>query len=244
MARTKFLNVKIDSLKKSELAIVLGSLLTDGKQHTIFTPNPEMLVMASRDVSFRQILNESDVNVADGFGLVLACRLLERQKLDRMTGVETLELLAELCAREGKELMLLGGAPGVAQKAAEKLNHVCSLEAGIVRFDDNGWHMDIMVLERIRSEAPDVLAVALGHGKQERFIHDFLKELPSVRIAIGVGGAFDYLSGTVPRAPHLVRKMGLEWLYRLIREPKRLPRIWTAVVVFPWLVIRAKLKSL
>ena len=88
---------------------------------------------------------------------------------------------------------------------------------------------------------PDILFVAFGHGKQEKWINEYLRDLPSVKIAMGVGGAFDYLSGQTSRAPLWMRKIGLEWLYRLIREPKRLKRIWRAVIIFPIYFVKSAL---
>jgi N-acetylglucosaminyldiphosphoundecaprenol N-acetyl-beta-D-mannosaminyltransferase len=100
--------------------------------------------------------------------------------------------------------------------------------------------MDQSVMARIRESLPDILFVAFGHGKQEKWIAAALPSLPAVRVAMGVGGAFDFIAGRVKRAPKLMRLAGLEWLWRLIREPWRIRRIWTAVVVFPWLVLRSK----
>ena len=97
-------------------------------------------------------------------------------------------------------------------------------------------------MEKIREEAPDILLIALGHGKQEKWIAAHLPELPSVKVAMGVGGAFDFIAGRVLRAPRILRRLGLEWLWRLILQPSRLPRIWRAVIKFPILVLRAKLQ--
>jgi len=102
--------------------------------------------------------------------------------------------------------------------------------------------MNPAVLDRLKEFEPDCLLVALGHGKQERWIKGFMPHLPSVRVAVGIGGAFDYLAGAVERAPEAMQSMGLEWLYRLYKEPRRFKRIINAVVVFPILVIWSKIK--
>ena len=97
------------------------------------------------------------------------------------------------------------------------------------------------LIGRINDAAPRILLVALGQGKQEKWIFAHLDKLPSVKLAVGVGGSFDYISGLTPRAPKFLRRAGLEWLYRLIREPKRWPRILNAIIVFPLLILKEKI---
>ncbi|MEK7665560.1 MAG: WecB/TagA/CpsF family glycosyltransferase [Patescibacteria group bacterium] len=247
--RTNILGVMINSINKEQLTRQLRDFFYDEAQHTIVTPNPEMILLAQHDKQFLQILNNADIAVPDGVGLIFASHALGTKPISsRITGVETLELLTKLCVQEGKKLILIGGGVGVASVAAENLNkkfhtsNIRSYDIGEVTFAHGAWSMNPAVLEHIKKEAPALLAVALGHGKQEKWIASFLPELPSVHIAIGVGGALDYLAGHVPRAPRLMRQVGLEWLYRLIREPKRLPRIWKAVIVFPLMVIWARIK--
>lgn len=242
------LDVRIDAIKPDELEERLLDFVRDGQQHAIFTPNPEILLLARKDPSFKRVLNSSSLNLPDGVGLVIASRLLgEDQIRHRLTGVDTLELLAKIAAKEGKKLYLLGGDPGIAGETAAVLKarhpelEVYADEGGPMRFEDGHWHMIPAIITSIQDQKPDILAVALGQGKQERWIHDHLRKLPSVSIAIGVGGAFDYICGSVARAPRWMRQLGLEWLWRLILQPSRIRRIFKAVMVFPIVVIYDKI---
>ena len=191
--------------------------------------------------------------------------------IHRSTGVDTLELICRIASEEGKRVLFFGGADDVAEKAAEQMRKrypgliIKGLNPGSIEMvfppttpqpllGEEGRHdagetrrrgasLSADVLDEIRAFAPDVLAVALGQKKQEHIICSCLKDLPSVKIAIGVGGALDYLSGSVPRAPKWMRHIGLEWLYRLIQQPQRIGRIFNAVIVFPFTVIWARIKA-
>ncbi|MBU0531762.1 MAG: WecB/TagA/CpsF family glycosyltransferase [Candidatus Uhrbacteria bacterium] len=243
------LGVNISTLNKSELKDALADLLESDRQHYVVTPNPEMLVAAQKDSEFQDILNGADIAIADGVGLQYAATS-SGQNLPRITGNDLLKMLAALCTDKNKKIMLLGGEKeDVAKKSADLLlEEYPTLQvdhdpAGPVYKLDDEWHMNPAVIQHIKEFEPAVLLVAFGHGKQEKWIRAFLSELPSVKLAAGIGGAFDYLSGSVPRAPRHLQTMGLEWAYRLYKEPKRLGRIWTAVVVFPFCVIYDKIKS-
>jgi len=243
----EILGVNISTLEKTELKESLVKLLDSEGQHYVVTPNPEMLVAAQKDAEFMGALNGADIAIADGVGLQYAATS-SGQSLPRITGNDLLKMLAQMCAGKKKKIMLLGGEKeDVAKKSADLLlEEYPTLQidhdpAGPVYKTDDEWHMNPAVLRHIKEFAPDVLMVAFGHGKQEKWIKAFLSELPSVKIAAGIGGAFDYLSGSVPRAPRHMQTMGLEWAYRMYKEPKRLGRIWTAVVTFPFMVIWGKL---
>jgi N-acetylglucosaminyldiphosphoundecaprenol N-acetyl-beta-D-mannosaminyltransferase len=137
-------------------------------------------------------------------------------------------------------VFLLGAADGVAEKAAAVLRSrnprlkIVGTFSGSPRMED-----DAVIMRMIKDAKPHLLLVAFGAPAQDLWIHEHLKNLPSVRVAMGVGGTFDFLAGVQKRAPRWMRSIGLEWLWRFIREPSRWKRMWRAVVVFPWLVIRA-----
>ena len=145
-------------------------------------------------------------------------------------------------------MFLLGGIEGVADATAAVLKKyfpmlkVVGAESGGVASTDGGQTDDGHLIARINHAQPLLLFVAFGHPKQEKWIFKHLDQLPSVKVAIGVGGSFDFISGNVSRAPEVLRSLGLEWLYRLIKEPWRWKRIYTAVVVFPFLVLKQKVK--
>lgn len=247
MARSqhKILGVKIDDLTDAELREELLSRLHGQTPTIVVTPNPEFLLSAMRDPEFRTILERADLAIPDGAGLRFASAALEEGEVlqTRHTGVETLELLAELCALEGKRLLLLGGsgkepeAVGAMFKKKYPTLDVVPLDPGIV--DDVTPRLSEAVIARIASLEPVVIAVALGQGrgrrqgKQEKVMAAMKDRLPSVRLLIGVGGSIHTLSHPNLIPPPAWRKRGVEWLWRLLKQPWRWQRIGRAVIVFP-----------
>ena len=261
------LGVNISNLNQSETLSRVRNFLVDGQQHLIFTPNPEMLVDSQTDWFFKTALNKADLAPADGFGLVLAARYLYKIFLNRFPGVELMEKICELAAQENKSIYLVGGKKGIAAQTASVLLKkypnlkIVGMEMGIVikfqipnpKSQTNskyqipntkylvGMSFDQQanqeLLDRINRAAPDVLFVAFGHKKQEKWLAEFIGELPSTKIGMGVGGSFDYLSGKISYAPEFLRRLGLEWFWRLVQEPrKRIRRIWKAIVSFGFLI--------
>jgi N-acetylglucosaminyldiphosphoundecaprenol N-acetyl-beta-D-mannosaminyltransferase len=207
--------------------------------HQVATVNPEFIMEARHNRQFRDLLNSAALATPDGIGIILAARLLGRPLRGRATGVAIVDRLAALSAAEGYGLFLLGAAPGVADLAAQELDRrhpgvrVVGTYAGSPRNED--WP-DIR--ERLHDAQPDVLLVAYGAPRQDLWIGQHRGALPaSVKIAMGVGGVFDYMSGRVPLAPPVLRRLGLEWVYRLVRQPWRWRRI-LRVLAFGLLVVR------
>ncbi len=253
----QLLGVRIDTLTRPEVLQQIELFLASGGHHSVFTPNPEMLVKAYRDTSFREVLNAGSLNVCDGRGV----ELLAPEKVTRFSGVDLMLDVCALAERSQKSIFLLGsGSDLTVQQLATRLQKqfprlvIAGFHKGasyqeqafdahrvgapLLLPDNPQEHTE--VVRAVESASPAILLVAFGMGKQEKWIAENIRHLPSVRVAIGVGGAFDYLSGRVSRAPLLLRKLGLEWLYRVIRQPWRVGRIWNAVVVFTYLVITKK----
>ncbi|MFH1089042.1 MAG: WecB/TagA/CpsF family glycosyltransferase [Candidatus Uhrbacteria bacterium] len=236
-------SLRLDDLSGQELGQLFSDWLNGSEPKTVVTPNPEFCLLARRDKEFAKLLSQSDLSLPDGVGLKYAVAALTDQKLEhRHTGVDTLEYLASTGAR----LVLVGGKKEIAEKAAENLKRKFT-SSDIIVIDPGQVPEDgtptMETIEALKKSEPKILAVALGQGKQEKFIAKILPELPSVRIAIGVGGAPDMISGQLPRAPLFMRQIGLEWLWRLVIEPKRWLRIFRAVVVFPAIVIWATISE-
>lgn len=234
--KVDILGVEIDDLTAEQaMAQALQNLQT-GKKTFIATPNPEMLVLARQDTKFKDILNSADIKISDGAGLKIGARILGWNLKNRVTGTDLMEKLCAASAERGYKIYLFGAQNGIAREAAKRLNtkfvqlKIAGAEYGGLMDD---WDNRV-IIEHINAVAPDILFVALGQGKQEKWIAENLKELSSIKLAMGVGGAFDFFAGRLPRAPRWMRMAGLEWLWRLFREPKRYKRIFNAVIVFPW----------
>lgn len=247
--RTLILGIPIDVVTRVEASRRAEAMLDEPRGHMIATPNPEMLVDAASDAAFAAALQSADLAIADGFGLLLVSWLLGKRLPERISGTDFIDDLAVLAARKQKRVFLLGGeGERVAERAAEVLakRHPGLRIAGAISGVKVFWHdqstpmIEGAALVAVKAAAPDILLVAFGHRKQELWIQKTLPSLPSVRIAMGVGGAFDFIAGDVRRAPTVLRKLGLEWLWRLILQPWRWRRIWKAVVTFPWLAFKAQ----
>jgi N-acetylglucosaminyldiphosphoundecaprenol N-acetyl-beta-D-mannosaminyltransferase len=201
-----------------------------------------MLVAAHQNPAFRELLNESDLNVADGVGLILAARWLGCPLQGRVTGSDGIYVLAAHCAERGYRLFLLGAAPGVAESVAQRLTsenpglEVADTYAGSPHPDD-----EEDVIARVRAAAPELLVVAYGVPAEEAWIARHRNRL-GVPVMLGVGGAFDFVAGVARRAPPWMRRAGLEWLYRLVQQPWRWRR-QLALPRFLWLAIQQRLRG-
>ncbi len=261
----EILGVRIDKLTMEQALQKVEGFLTDGQQHYIVTPNPEFLVLARKDRRFRRILNQADLAVPDGVGLVFASWFLGQPLKRRVAGTDLMEKICQRAALRGWSVFLLGDREdGLVEKTTGQLRKKypglkidgCSFERGAfnyrnleglsqrVAFSDTSSLGEGVVRKGnpfIAEGRPvDILFIASGAPKQERWIAQNLAKLPSVKLAMGVGGAFNFISGRVRRAPRFLRAIGLEWLWRLAGQPWRIGRIFRAVVVFPWLVVRSR----
>lgn len=224
--------IKIDQIDLNQSVDKINSLLASKKQHYVVTVNPEFIVEASKDEDFERVLNEASLAICDGFGLVL----VSGGKLKRVTGVD---LSQKLLKDEKNKIFLLGGNEGSAKKLlTEYSQSVVGAERG-GKINENNWLLsnNDKMIAKINESGASILLVGFGQIKQEMWITNNLSKMPKVKVAIGVGGTFDYLSGSIKRAPKLIRVIGLEWLYRLITQPTRIPRIFNATFKFLWLVI-------
>jgi len=234
---SKILNIKIDNVSFSEVIAKISAYLLVDCFHMIATVNPEFIVTAQKDEKFKDILNKCDLNVPDGVGLQFAAKLAGEKIGERITGVDLTWEICKIAAEKGYSVYFLGAAEGVAEKAAHRIK---LLNPGLnIAGTYAGSPNEEGIVLKINETSADILLVAFGAPKQEKFIADN-KESLKVKLAMGVGGTFDYIAGIEPYAPLWLRKIGLEWLYRLFTQPKRWKRILNATVVFPWLVLRSK----
>jgi N-acetylglucosaminyldiphosphoundecaprenol N-acetyl-beta-D-mannosaminyltransferase len=236
------LGVRVDSLPARNLIEVLDGFVAGGWPRHVVTVNPEFLVQARRAPVFRDVLNSADLALADGVGLVWAARLLGFGSLVRNPGVEAVEGLAALCASKGYRMFLLGAGPGVAEETGRVLaaRHPGFHAAGCYGGSPSPAEQQA-IIDVVRAARPHILLVAYGAPHQDLWIRQNLDVL-GVPLCIGVGGTFDYLSGRVPRAPGWMRRAGLEWLFRLARQPWRWRRM-LRLPVFVLLVLHERLRG-
>ena len=238
------LNVKVHALTNSQTLALIEQFIASGRPHQLATVNPEFVVTAQSDPEFREIINKSALALPDGIGLLKAARFLKTTPLpERVAGSDVVIRLAELSHQKGHKIYFLGAWEGVAEKAVEKLKarypamKVAGVYAGSPRLEDNE-----AIVQRILPTRPDILLVAYGAPKQDKWIARNLERL-QIPVCMGVGGSFDFLAGTAKRAPRWMQQLGLEWLHRLVMQPWRWQRIWKAVFYFSWLVLRSKFKG-
>ncbi len=240
------LGVRVDRITQQQAIEHIDSLVAQHKespathqcQH-IVTVNTEFVMMAQHDTVFRNIINHAALALADGIGIVWGAHYIGRPVPERVTGTDTLVELAQLCANKGYRLYLLGAAPGVAEEAATRLQEIAPrLKIAGTYAGSPAQAEEDAILGYIRASRADILCVAYGAPAQERWIARNLSRLP-VAVAIGVGGAYDFLSGRQLRAPLMMQRLGLEWLYRLYREPRR----WRRMLAIPRFMLLVALRG-
>lgn len=237
MSRAVLLGLPLDAVTRGEAVARIRRMLADGGQAHVTTPNNEMLVQARRDPAFAAVLRASALNLPDSTGVVLASRLVGTPLPERVTGVDT---VTALCADLGADapVFLLGAGEGIAEKAAAALKSrnpqlaIAGTFAGSPRDEDAD-----AIVERINASGARLLLVAYGSPAQDLWIARHLRRMPEVRVAMGVGGTFDFLAGTAKRAPGWMRALGLEWAWRFWQQPSRWRRMCDAVIVFPLMVL-------
>jgi N-acetylglucosaminyldiphosphoundecaprenol N-acetyl-beta-D-mannosaminyltransferase len=212
----------------------------------VCTVNPEFVMEARRNRAFRTLINNADLATPDGVGIVMAARLLGTPLKGRATGVALVEQIARLSAAHGYGLFLLGAQPGVADEAGAELVRRYPSARIVGAYAGSPTDADFAdIVSRLEAAQPDVLLVAFGAPRQDLWIRSHKHQFPgSVKVAMGVGGVYDYLSGRVPLAPPLVRRAGLEWLYRLAKQPwrwKRILRVFGFGLLAVWASVRRRL---
>ena len=236
-ASIRILGVRVDNVTMEEALARIAAFVAAGTPHQVVTVNPEFVMTARRLPAFRAVLNRADLALPDGVGLLWAARRLGTPLRERVAGSDLVPLLAQQAARHGHRLFLLGAAPGVAERAAQRLAAMApGLQIAGTYAGSPAVEEEAGIVRRVRDAQPHILLVAYGAPQQDFWIARNLQRL-EVPVAMGVGGAFDFLAGVVPRAPRWVRERGFEWLYRLARQPWRWRR-QLAIPHFMWCVWR------
>jgi len=232
------LNTPVHLVTGDEVLHIVKSFMQEPHLHQIATSNPEFVMTAQHDDEFRLVLNQSDLCIADGIGLIYASKYLGTPLPERVPGSELVFRLAEMAAQKNWRLFLLGAAPGVAEKAAVvfKNSYPGIKIAGTYAGSPNPSENDGIVA-RINDAQADILFVAYGAPKQDTWIARNRASLTTVRLAMGVGGSLDFVTGKAVRAPRWVQNLNLEWLYRLGQEPWR----WRRMLALPKFAIKVLL---
>ena len=217
------MGLQFDNITMEEALDAAKVLLQGEHAARVVTPNAEIAYEALHDENMRTLLNSAELMLPDGAGVVLASKILKTPLKQKVAGVDFADRLLSILEKTGGGLFLLGSKPGVAELAAQKMTekhpklYICGMNDGY--FKD-----EAPVIEKINAAKPDVLFVCLGAPKQELFMKNHLDEL-HIKLMIGLGGSLDSFAGTVKRAPKWMIRCNLEWLYRLIKEPKRFGRM-------------------
>ena len=236
--RVDILGVGFDRLALADAVSEIDRRLHAGQRTFVITANPEFVMLCRNDRAIAEIARQADLVVPDGTGAVVAARLLGDPLPGRAPGRLLVDRLAALATERGLSMFLLGGATGVAERAADALRarhpslRIAGTYAGSAEDDGD-------VVPRVLAAAPDVLLVAFGMPKQERWIARNLERL-NVRVVIGVGGSLDYLAGAAVPPPGIVHAIGLEWLWRLVRDPRR----WRRQRVLPLFALLVLLRRI
>lgn len=239
MLSLRILNVRVDKVDMMAALCSIDSFIKEETFHHVITLNAEIIYQAQFNPELKELINGADLVTPDGAGIVWAAGYLGEPVTERVTGIDLMDRVCQQAHLNGWKIFLLGGAPGVADEAARKLQeaypNIC------IAGTQHGYFSGLEekdVLEKVQSAAPDILFVALGAPRQEFWIRKNRDRLP-VKVAVGVGGSFDVIAGRVKRAPLWMQKMKLEWLARLIKEPWRAKRM-LSLPKFVLLVMKSK----
>lgn len=265
----KILGVRVDNLSYTKTLKKIEEFVASRKPHQICTVNPEFIIAAQEDSEFRHIINNADLCTPDGAGLLLVTKIILHQPIyERVTGTDLVEKIASISQKNGYRIFLLGGEHSSGKKTANflqkkypQLNIVGIYEGRpkIRPITKKLWRVDynikktldmttsrnphdpnLDIIRKITKTHPHILLVAYGAPKQDKFIARYEKEL-NVPVMIGVGGAYDFISGRAKRAPKIFQIFWLEWLWRLFNQPWRIKRIYTATIKFILAVIWNKM---
>jgi N-acetylglucosaminyldiphosphoundecaprenol N-acetyl-beta-D-mannosaminyltransferase len=239
----RILAVRVDDVTGDETLALVERFIAERAPHQICTVNPEFIMAAQRDEAFRDVINNAALCPPDGVGVLWAARRLGHPLRERVGGTDMAERIAARAAQLDWRMYFLGAAPGVAEQAATVLQTRYPGLAVVGTFAGSSTPSEEnAIVERIRAARPDVLLVAFGAPMQDVWIARNQPRL-QVPVAMGVGGAFDFIAGVTRRAPRWVQRLGFEWLHRLIHEPWRWRR-QLALPRFVWRVLRTNDRGL
>lgn len=232
MNSISIMGVRIDNVTMEEVVDRVEKKLEKKEKYIIYTPNTEIIMMCQDDDEFLKYMNQSDINIPDGIGLIYASKIKNMPLKEKVAGFDLSMKLLDIADKNGLKLYAVGGKPGVAESALENVHKrypnikIVGSHHGYFKgahLGQGGHEEEMVVIDEINAKKPDILFVGFGAKKQEQWIQ-YNKDKTNAIIIIGNGGTVDVLAGNVKRAPDIYVKLGLEWLYRLAKEPKRITR--------------------
>ena len=220
--KSEVLHVEFDNVTMEEAVDRAIELINEDGFKYVVTPNPEIVWLCRKDEELREAVSSAVLVIPDGIGVIYGAKMLKRPLKEKVPGADFAERVISALAAEHKSVFLFGAKPGVAELAAEKLSEKYP---GIVIAGTNDGYFsdDEPIIDKINAAKPDLLLVCLGAPKQEKWMKKNADKL-SAKLAIGLGGSLDVYAGVVERAPEKWQKMNLEWLYRIVKQPKRIGR--------------------
>ena len=228
MSRIKFLNIEVDNLTMTEAVEAVDTLIQKGEPSYVVTPNVDHIVKLEKDREFRDVYENADLILTDGMPLIWISKLKGNPIKEKVSGSDLFPKVCELASIKGYSIFLLGAAEGVADIAAKNLKNkyenlniagTYSPSYGFEKKEDEIYK----IIKMINECSPDILAVGLGAPKQEKFLYKYKNKL-NVPISLAIGASIDFEAGNISRAPKWMQNSGLEWFYRLCKEPKRMFR--------------------
>lgn len=235
------LDIPVHKVTMEDATRKISEFVNSNEMHMVFTPNPEIVMLAQEDTRLKGILQKADLVVPDGIGVVIASKIQDGESLpERVAGFDMVQNTMKDAVYKGYRYYFLGSKPGVADQAAENMRQKYP-GIQIVGTRDGYFKEEDMptIIEDINQSGANILLVALGAPKQEIWIDTYKEQFKYVRVAIGVGGSLDVMAGTVKRAPEVFQKIGLEWFYRLVSEPTRAKRM----LLLPQFIVKVWVKK-
>jgi len=220
--RIEVLGVGFDDLTMDQVVGRALDAIADRAGGYVVTPNPEIVWLCRKNPDLERIVNAAELVLADGVGITLGAKILRRPLRARLPGIDFATYLLEEMAQRGRSVFLYGAKPGIAKRAGQAL--MAQYPGLKIAGTADGYGEDGPVIDAIRAAEPDLLLVCLGAPKQEIWMAAHKGQL-GAGLMVGLGGALDVFAGTAERAPVRWRKLGLEWLYRLMKEPRRIGRM-------------------
>lgn len=236
--KLELLGVKVDNLSKEKILERVRNFLNQEKFHQIATINPEFVLLVQKDSKFRKIINQCDLNIADGFGIKLACWRSGENLKSRIAGIDLMWEILKIANEKKYSVFLAANRNGLSnwqETRAAILKIYPDLEISGANLDENIVNYKSLNIDH------DMLFCNFGAPYQEKFINSLKNG--NIKLAMGVGGSFDFITGKIKRAPLWIRNIGMEWLWRLILQPKRFKRIFNSVIVFTWKIALNNKKS-